>query len=98
MIVLHLLDISYPYLTRVASGNSVNFSVFSLAHADFHPSTTLHTGEVWHMTSVTRPSFFSCETLKTIGGPGNKAMYSVCASYILTVMITMTMYCLYIII
>ena len=59
--------VSNPYLGQIVNGNGLNFTDLWLTHVHFHPSTTLHTDKIGHVTSDTRPSRFSACNIEKLG-------------------------------
>ena len=59
--------VSRPDLRQILSRNSLNFTDLWLTHIHFHPSTTLHTDKISHVTSDTRPSCFSACNIENLG-------------------------------
>ena len=49
------------------NGNGLNFAELWLTHVHIHPSTTLHTDKIGHVTSDTRPSRFSVCNIEKLG-------------------------------
>ena len=69
--------VSKPYLGQIMKGNGLNFADLWLTHVHFHPSTTLHTDKIGHVTSDTRPSRFSVCNIEKLGmGLGTRLIYT----------------------
>ena len=59
--------VSKPYLKQIVNGSTLNFADLCLAHVHLHPSTTLHTDKIGHVTSDTRLSHFSACNIEKLG-------------------------------
>ena len=59
--------VSKPYIKLTVNDNALNFADLWLAHVHFHPSTTLYTDKIGHVTSDTRPSHFSACNIEKLG-------------------------------
>ena len=61
--------VSKPYLKLNVNSSALNFADLLLAHVCFHPSTTLHTDKLGHVTvtSDTGPSSFSACNIEKLG-------------------------------
>ena len=51
-----------PYLKLIMNSSALNFTDLLLTHIHIHPSTTLHTDKIGHVTSTTT---FQCTPLKS---------------------------------